>query len=528
MIELAQRTVVHVLDRQAAERPDQVALVDAAGELTYAQLREQCCRAAGGLRDLGVGAGDRVALLMDNSIDHIVAWFATSCLNAVEVALNTALKPGQIAQIVQHSEPTVLITDAAHVPLVRAVADAVPSLKAVIVRGDADTDGLPFPVSTFADLAAHDPVEPERLAPHDLLGIVYTSGTTGLPKGVLVSQAQTYGRMWPGGPGTPGAGDRTLVVLPIYHVIGQCRGLYNTLIAGGTAVLEERFSASRFWDVARRHAITFVPLIGVMVTYLLRQPSRDDDRDHPVRHIALGTTSPQLEQFRERFGIAELSMSYGLTEAGGVLVGPAEPVGCGYLRPDFEARLVDEHDVDVPAGGVGELVLRPREPWTAMSGYYRMPDVTLERWRNLWLHTGDLMTQRADGMYLYAGRRADRIRIKGENVSPAEVEQVLAEHPAVADCAVTSVPARDTDAEVGEEEILAAVVAAQELDFADLAEFAASRLPNYAVPRYFARLPELPRTAATHRVQRSALAGLAAGATWDRLTPPREGPQWKR
>src|SRR5262249_35902141 len=161
------------------------------------------------------------------------------------------------------------------------------------------------------------------------------------------------GRMWPGGPGTPTADDRTLVVLPIYHVIGQCRGLYNTLIAGGTAVLEERFSASRFWSIARQHEITFVPLIGVMVSYLLRQQPRRADRDHPVRHVALGTTSPQLEEFRDRFGIGELSMSCGLTEAGGVLVGPAEPVGCGYLRPDFEARLVDENDVEVPPGSVG-------------------------------------------------------------------------------------------------------------------------------------------------------------------------------
>jgi crotonobetaine/carnitine-CoA ligase len=257
---------------------------------------------------------------------------------------------------------------------VRAVADRLTGVKTLVVRGDAATaSDLPFTVLGFEALRTHQPAEQARVGPQDTLGIVYTSGTTGMPKGVMVSQAQTYGRMWPGGPGTPGPDDRTLVVLPIYHVIGQCRALYNTLIAGGTAVLRPRFSASRFWDTARRYEITFAPLVGIMVTYLLRQPERGDDRDHPVRHIALGTTSAQLERFRDRFAVPEISMSYGLTEAGGVLVGPAEPVGCGFLRPDVEGRLVDEHDVEVAPGEVGELVLRPTEPWTTMTGYYRMP-----------------------------------------------------------------------------------------------------------------------------------------------------------
>ncbi|HYV80491.1 MAG TPA: AMP-binding protein, partial [Streptosporangiaceae bacterium] len=369
--------------------------------------------------------------------------------------------------------------------------------------------------------------EAEYVAPQDVLGIVYTSGTTGQPKGIEVTQAQTYGRMWPGGPGGPGHDDRTLVVLPMYHVIGQCRGLYNTLIAGGTAVLAERFSASGFWSQTRRHRISFVPLVGTIVGHLLAQPERPDDRDHPVRHVALGTTSPLVERFRERFAVAEISMSYGLTEAGGVLVAPAEPTGCGYLRDDFEARLVDENDVEVTPGEVGELVLRPREPWTVMRGYYRMPEATLQRFRNLWLHTEDLMYQRADGLFVFAGRRSDRIRVKGENVSVIEVEQVATQYRQVAECAVTGVPPAPGQAAVGDDEILVAVVprAGQELDPAGLIEFLSARLPGYAVPRYVAVLSELPRTDATHRVQRQALAALPAADLWDRravLTPARD------
>jgi crotonobetaine/carnitine-CoA ligase len=529
MIELAQRTVPAVLDRGAASWPDQPAVADDATELTYAQLRALTARVAGGLRGLGARGQDTVALLLANSVDHVLSWFALSWLNAIEVAVNTALVADQVATIVNHSGAAIIIADEAYLPLLRDAAPQLTAVRTVVVRGDlAGSAGLPFHLVSFDELRAATPAEAEHVGPQDVLGIVYTSGTTDQPKGIEVTQAQTYGRMWPGGPGGPRHGDRTLVVLPMYHVIGQCRGLYNTLITGGTAVLVPRFSASGFWEQTRRHRISFVPLVGTMVGHLLAQPERTDDRDHPVRHIALGTTSPLVEEFRERFGLAEISMSYGLTEVGGVLVAPAEPSGCGYLRDDFEARLVDEHDIEVAPGDVGELVLRPREPWTAMRGYYWMPEATLQRWRNLWLHTEDLMYQRADGMFVFAGRRSDRIRIKGENVSVIEVEQLAAEYRAVAECAVTGVKPAAGEAAVGDDEILVAVVPrpGESLDPAGLIEFLSARLPAYAVPRFVAVLPELPRTDATHRVRRKALAALPAADLWDRRE---QGvPSWKR
>ncbi|HVT69768.1 MAG TPA: AMP-binding protein, partial [Trebonia sp.] len=406
------------------------------------------------------------------------------------------------------------------------VAGQLPALKFVVVRGDAAAAGdLPFTVLTFAEVADGPDIEPVRARPQDLLGILYTSGTTGMPKGVMVTQAQTYGRMWPLGPAAARPGDRTLVVLPVYHVIGQVRGLYNTLIAGGTAVLRPRFSASRFWDTCRESRITYAPLVGVMVSYLLRQPPRDNDRDHLVTHIALGTTSPEVEEFKQRFGVREVTVSYGLTEAGGVLVGPAEPTGCGYLRPDFEARLVDDSDAEVAPGETGELVLRPTEPWTTMAGYFKMPEETLARWRNLWLHTGDLMTRRADGMYVFVARRAERIRVRGENVSPADVEAHVAAHPDVAECAVVGLDSAEGEAGAGEQEILAAVVARDgaAVDPADLVAFLAGRLPGFAVPRYVAVLDALPRTDSTQRIQRNVIAARPRESFWDRKKAAQAG-----
>lgn len=517
VIELGRRTVVDVLKTGCTDHPDRWAVVDGTGRLTYKELWDRSLRVAAGLRNLGVGPRDRVVLVLDNSIDHAVTWFGCNCLQAMEVPINTEFMPPQLAYVVDHCEAAVAVVDEQYVERFRPVLAQMPNLRTLVVRGDVGVAAdLDLNVIDFEALTLSDPIVPECAAPSDPLGIIYTSGTTAVPKGVVVSQAQTYGRMWPLGPGTAGQGDTTLVVLPIYHVIGQCRGLYNTLIAGGTAVLEPRFSASGFWDTCRRHEITYVPLVGAMARYLLSQPERPDDNDNPVRHVALGTTIPEVEEFRRRFAVEQVSVSYGLTEVGGVLVGEAGPDGCGRLRPDFEARLVDEADVAVPDGSVGELVLRPSEPWTVMLGYYKMPQETLDQWRNLWLHTGDLMVLRADGTYAFVERRAERIRVHGENVSPGEVEAQLAAHPAARECAVVGVPAPNT---VGDQEILAAVVLrdADAVAPEDLLDFLAERLPRFALPRYIAFVSELPRTEATHRVQRARIAATALATAWDRL-----------
>jgi crotonobetaine/carnitine-CoA ligase len=518
MRDIAERTVPAVLAQGLRSWPDKQAVeADGAG-LTYRELHDQSLEVSAGLESLGVGAGECVALMMGNTIEHVLSWFGASCLNAVEVPLNTSFTSTQMSYVLRHSEATVLIIEETYLPLMSALTGDLPALETIVVCGRGlEHPMFPWRQIDFADLANHEKALPARVLPSDALGILYTSGTTGMPKGVVVSQAQTYGRMWPGGPGTPTQDDRSLIVLPIYHVIGQCRGLYNTLIAGGTAILVQRFSASRFWETCRRHRITFVPLVGVMVSYLLDQPVSPADRDHQVQHVALGTTSPRVDEFRERFGVAKLSMSYGLTEAGGVLVGDAEPAGCGYLRPDFDAQLVDENDIPVASGEVGELVLRSREPWGTMTGYYKMPLETNERWRNLWLHTGDLMWRRDDGLFMFAGRLGERIRVRGENVSPAEVEHQLSEHPAVAECSVLGVSAQGADSAMGEQDILVAVVAREghDIDFLDLADFSRRRLPAYAVPRYYRLYEALPRTAATHRIQRSVIAAEPLGTAWD-------------
>ena len=523
MVPLAERTVVHMLRRGADLQPRRIAVRDANGELDFNRLLEHSARAGGALADLGVRRGDPVLLMLENNLEHVLTWFGCSWIGALEVPVNTALMAPQLAFIANDCEARVLVIEEQYLPRLREVADQLPHLRHVVVRGDPEAAaGLPVTVHPSTVLTAADPVPAFELRPSDLSGIMYTSGTTGTPKGVLVTHAQTYGRNGPLGPGAPQPGDTCLITLPVYHVIGQCRGLYNTLIAGGTAVLEERFSASRFWDLCRQHDVTFAPIVGIMASYLLAQPERDDDRENPVRAIVLGTTIPEVEQFRERFDVPELYVSYGLTEAGGVLVGTAEAAGCGLLRDDFEARLVDEHDVEVTDGQIGELVLRPTEPWTTMTGYFNRPDATNERLRNLWLHTGDLMHRRPDGVYVFEGRLAERIRHRGENISPAAVEEQIAAHPDVRECAVVGVAPSDSAASPGDQDVLAVVVPqpGTEPDLPALVGFLAARLPYFAVPRFFRVVETLPRTDSTHRVQRADLAAMGTAGAWDTV---REG-----
>ena len=512
---LAQRTVSTVLAKGAEQHPDRLAVIDPADQLTYADLFDRTRRLAGALAELGVGRQDAVLLMLDNHIDHALSWFALGALAAIEVPINTALRGAQLGFIIEHSEARVLIIEAQYLDRLGDLGAAVEGLDHVVVRGDVPSDAdLPGRVHHLEELQDHEPGDVTPAHPWDISGIMYTSGTTGRSKGVLVTQAQTWGRMWPLGPGSAQAGDVTLVTLPLYHVIGQCRGLYNTLIAGGTAVIAPRFSVSRFWDSCRRYGVTYVPLVGLMAGYLLSQPRSDRDRDHPVQRMSLGTTIPEVREFADRFGV-DVDSSYGLTEAGGVLVGPAEPKGCGWLRPDFEGRLVDDHDQEVATGEVGELVLRPSEPWTVMAGYHRRSDATVEKWRNLWLHTGDLMYQRPDGMHIFVDRKTESLRRMGENISTMEVEEALTAHPAVGEAAVVGIRPNPDD----EQEIKAVVVPSEgtEIDLEDLVQTLATSLPYFAVPRFFSVVQTLPRTESTRRVQKSALRESGTEGCWDRV-----------
>ena len=418
-------------------------------------------------------------------------FLACAWLGAVVVPINVASMGPQIEYVLADSGARLLVIEDAYVPRLATTDPARTALQALWVVGESvRIDGVrcePWP-------AAGEPIEPAPVQPGDTLAILYTSGTTGPAKGVMCPHAQFY---WWGVHSTRilglNASDVLCTTLPLFH-INALNTFAQAAISGAQVVYEAKFSASAFWPTMARREATVVYLLGAMVPILLAQPAGDVERQHRVR-IALGPGVPGAAgaAFHARTGVA-LVEGYGSTETNFVIATAAQtsPRGLmGDVQPGFHARVVDEHDVEVPRGTAGELVLRADEPFAFAAGYFGMPEKTVEAWRNGWFHTGDRVAQESDGAFRFVDRIKDAIRRRGENISSYEVEQVLLSHAAVAEAAVF--PVRS---ELAEDEVMAAVVARadQPIDAAGLWRHCDARLPYFAVPRYLEVLAELPRT----------------------------------
>ncbi|MDB6002620.1 MAG: CoA ligase, partial [Rhizobacter sp.] len=466
---------------------------------------------------------EAVLLMLDNHMDFVIAWWALSLTARVEVPVNTAYKGSILAHVINNSGARVIVIEAHYLHLLAEVSDRLSTLQSVVVHGGDGTTALRS-LSRFRQMpwaALRGPrALPAQLNAWDLIGILYTSGTTGPSKGVRVTHAHAYGYCAPQVLGLAEVSDVSLCTLPLFHIGGQWAAIYNNLIAGGSSVLLSRFSATTFWDDVRRYGCTYTMLLGAMANFLFRQPAQANDADHPLRRVLMVPVMAQIEDFKARFGIEAVCTAYGLTEGSTVLrapVGQAEPNKVGWPRPDFQVALVDEHDRPVADGQMGELVMRTREPWMVMDGYHDMPEATVKVWRNQWLHTGDAFRRDPDGQYVFLDRIKDAMRRRGENVSSFEVEKEISEHPAVLETAVVAVAS-----DASEDEIKACVVLREGVvfDAEELLTFLDARLPYFMVPRYVEVLAELPKTP-TAKIRKTELRERGVtDQTYDRATRP--------
>jgi crotonobetaine/carnitine-CoA ligase len=356
---------------------------------------------------------------------------------------------------------------------------------------------------------------PDRpIEPWDNQSIIYTSGTTGPSKGVLSSYLHLYTNAGPDGWPFVRADDRFLVNMPIFHIGGT--GLPFTMLArGGSIALMENFSTETFWATVRQMQCTVIFLLGVMATFLLKREPSPQDREHQVRLAFVVPLTDNSDEFRSRFGIDVYSI-FNMTEISTPTYtepNPGKLGTCGRPRSGVDVRLVDENDCEVAVGKVGEMIVRTDRPWGMNSGYYKNPEATARAWRNGWFHTGDAFRRDAEGDFYFVDRMKDAIRRRGENISSFEVESQIIAHPAVREAAVIGVPSAFSEDEVM---VVVAPVDGRAVDFAELFEFAAARMPYFMVPRYFRTVHELPKTP-TAKVQKAKLReeGVTID-TWDR------------
>ena len=510
----------HVLRSQAAAQPDAVFLSDVTGQtLTYAETLARAERVAAGLRASGVRHGDRVLLLMENSAEFVLTWFAVNLLGAVEVPVNVANRGHSLIHPVNLCRAKVAVVDAALLTRLEEVADELRSLETVIVHGRFSAPARWTSID-FADVAAAPRLaEVVSVTHRDLACIIYTSGTTGPAKGVLAPHGLAYllGRQVADRLALT-SDDIYYVCLPLFHSNAQWAQVYAALIAGAHVHLANRFSASAWLKDIRACGATVSSLLGVMTEFLDAQPPQGSDTEHSLQRVlAIPMPARLARSFPQRYGF-ECVEAYGMTEISLVLWRPdGDPVRAGSSGKPygdmFEIALLDpDTDQPVRPGAVGEIAIRPRHPWTIAAGYEGMPEVTAEAFRNLWFHTGDAARVDDDGYYYFVDRIRDRIRRRGENISSFEIERAVGSHPAVIECAAVGVPADE-----GEDDIKVVVVTKKPVTAEELVDHCRAHLPYFAVPRYVEFAPELPKTPSGKTTKAELRKRGVTGAEWDRI-----------
>ncbi|MDQ2787937.1 MAG: long-chain fatty acid--CoA ligase [Chloroflexota bacterium] len=472
------------------------AIIFQGNAISYAALDTAIEQAANGLAARGIGHGDRVAIMLPNLPQFVIAYYAVQRVGGAVVPINVLYKAEEIAYVLNDSEAAALFIYEGFYPSAAEALPNVPSVRHVIFLGTSDAPNGTTPWSALTDGTAPERA-PVAIAPDDLATICYTSGTTGRSKGAMLShrnflanceQCERVSRL------KYGEEDRVLLVVPLFHIYGINVAMNAGLRVGATIVLIPRFDATMVLEQIQKHRCTV--FLGAPPMYIawVNHPNLTDYDLSSVRVAVSGAAAlpvSVLEDFRERTGV-EIFEGYGLTEAAPTShYNAADPVNkpgtVGPVIPGVEARLVDDDDNDVPPGAEGEILLRGEN---IFSGYWRMPEATAEALRGGWFHTGDIATMDEDGYYTIVDRKKDMINAGGLKIWPREVEEVLYRHPAVQEAAVVALP----DPYAGERPMaFVALKNGQTATADDLIAYCRAHLATFKAPRHIEFRPELPK-----------------------------------
>jgi crotonobetaine/carnitine-CoA ligase len=524
-------TVGQYLHDRAQTMPDRVA-IDMIGEgsQTYSECYDAALRLARGLISVGVRPGDSVVIMAPNCLRSVHAWLGANLAGAVDVTINTAYRAHTLEHAINIAGATIVIAEANCLQVLRESEAQMPLLKRIVYFQDgmSQTSTTGMPKFARVDMILLDnllnvapSVDLPSVRSSDVASVIYTSGTTGPAKGVMMPHAQVCALAAQSIDGLRlTSADVFYCFHPLFHMAGKFMAVFATLIAGGRVVLDRSFKAESWVDRVRDHGATVSLAHGPMVEMIHAQPPRPEDSQHAVERVLAAPFPKAIARaFETRFNLRGIEV-WGMTE---VNIGTWQPYdeplrlgSCGKVSTDWvDLRIVGpDTDMEVPLGTVGEIVVRPRRPFAFMLGYIGMPEKTVEAWRNLWFHTGDMAYMDADDYCYFVDRIGDRIRRRAENISSYEIETAAAAFSNVAEAAAVGIPSEfeaDDDIKLCLVPKAGVCVVAEEV-----ITHLIGLIPHYMIPRFVEILPALPRTP-TNKVKKAELRARGITSdTWDR------------
>lgn len=507
----------------AAAAPDRLYLDFSGDEYSFARMDREVERFARGLHALGIKPGDRVVGLLENGPAAVIAWYATNRLGAIHVPINTAYRGEYLRHQIADSGARVVVCEEDYLDAVLAMAGALTDVERIIHTGAArNLASRGKPVSAMAEHCLDKGEAPcVDVAPSDLAMLLYTSGTTGLSKGCMVSHeylcdvsrryCEAIGRR---------PEDRVWLPMPLFHITGIAVAILS-MQQRSSAAFARKFSVSSAWPEIERTRADLVILLGTMALLVANAPDTPESlrcRGLVRTLVGIPMNESLARTWKQRFGVTWCTGKiYGSTEVGQALNARFDDdlpdASCGRVNETFDVRIFDEADNEVPAGSVGEIVVRPRRPGVMFSGYWNNPEATMKSWRNLWHHMGDRGRVDGNGHFFFVDRSKDVIRRRGENISSFEMEGVFNQHPGIAEAAIHAVAS-----EYLEDDVKATIVRrpGSSLTEPELSEWASSRIPRFAQPRYIEFVGELPKNASGRVLKFQLREKGVTAATWDR------------
>jgi len=466
--------------------------------ISYGELKEKVDRIIGGCLALGLKPGDKCYILLPNCPEYVYLSCAFAKMGVVSVLVNFNLKGKLLSRMLSHDGIHTLIVSEEYFQNLTTIEESLKGINRVVVLKTSGaelppcirhsgrfnfTDLLNFP-SQIADL---------QILASDPMSIIFTSGTTGYPKGVICPHRMVFTwaeetvkvmRLT--------ASDRWYNVLPLYHGDGHFRAIFGPMMAGASLVLRRKFSAGAFWDEIRKFNVTAFSFIGTMLVILYNLPEKKNHALNPAKRAA-GAPIPEYLHldFERRFDI-KLINEFGMSEIGNIMAVPSDITKlktAGKIFEGWEAKIFDNEDNEMPPNKTGELVVRPLKPYIMMRGYYNDPENTLDSFRNLWFHTGDFGYFDEEGYFFFVDRGKDSLRVKGENISSVEFEEMILTLPFVKNCAAIGVPSKLT-----EDDILLVIELKKGalVDAEKMWDYCKENLPKFMIPRYIRFVNKVP------------------------------------